>query len=420
MRHAFANIVLIASVLAGQQQSTFAERWSHDVAAARLALERKDDRAYRDALLQLHRDFPGSSHALSDLATAELKIRNDDAALRWLRDYVQTGQIAKPEQVTQLREKNKLDGLSELLKKNAAPVATGERVLRLPESQLLVEDIAYDPESKTFFLSSIHQNKIIRCTATGQCRDFVLRDTEFPWAVTALRVDVSHHILWVSLVGMNAQKGFKAGDDGRSALWKIDLRRARVVSRYEIKDGQPHAFGDMTLSRAGDLYISDDTSGAVLTLCHNGDHLETLLPPGTFVSPQTPALSADEHYLMVPDYATGLAEVDLSTKHIRWLQAHQPAAFDGIDGLYWVGRRLLAVQNGTRPKRIASFELESDGNVGNWKVLEANWTGLGEPTHGVVVDGSFYFIVNSGWDRVQADGRIQPGEPAEIRRFKLN
>jgi hypothetical protein len=48
---------------------------------------------------------------------------------------------------------------------------------------------------------------------------------------------------------------------------------------------------------------------------------------------------------------------------------------------------------------------------GRADTLEANWKGLGDPTHGVFVDGRFYFIANSGWD-------VKPGatfEPPTIR-----
>jgi hypothetical protein len=49
-------------------------------------------------------------------------------------------------------------------------------------------------------------------------------------------------------------------------------------------------------------------------------------------------------------------------------------------------------------------------------VLEANWADLGDPTHGVVVGDDFYFIANSGWDRVDRNGTMTAGKPAEIRK----
>jgi hypothetical protein len=87
--------------------------------------------------------------------------------------------------------------------------------------------------------------------------------------------------------------------------------------------------------------------------------------------------------------------------------------------MYLRGRTLIAIQNGTVPERLIRMTLNpSLTRVVAWETLEANWTGLGEPTHGVVVGGEFYFIANSGWDRMAADGGLKPGakfEPPTIR-----
>ena len=53
-----------------------------------------------------------------------------------------------------------------------------------------------------------------------------------------------------------------------------------------------------------------------------------------------------------------------------------------------------------------------------WETLEANSPELGAPTHGVFAGGKFYFIANSGWDRMTDDGKVKEGatfEPPTIR-----
>jgi hypothetical protein len=42
-------------------------------------------------------------------------------------------------------------------------------------------------------------------------------------------------------------------------------------------------------------------------------------------------------------------------------------------------------------------------------VIERSTSGLGDPTHGVVAGGKFYYIANSGWDRIEDDGRPKAG-----------
>jgi hypothetical protein len=80
---------------------------------------------------------------------------------------------------------------------------------------------------------------------------------------------------------------------------------------------------------------------------------------------------------------------------------------------------LIAIHNGTDPKRIVRFRLGKDHNVSDSQVLEMNTPDLGEPTHGYINNGWFYFLANTGWDRVGEDGSFKPGRPAQLRRLRL-
>jgi hypothetical protein len=116
--------------------------------------------------------------------------------------------------------------------------------------------------------------------------------------------------------------------------------------------------------------------------------------------------------LFVPDYSRGIGIVNLATKKCKLL-AHPPdLSLGGIDGLYLAGRTMIAIQNGTAPERLIRMHLNAELTyVLGWETIEANWKGLGDPTHGVLVGSQFYFIANSGWD-------VKPGgtfETATIR-----
>jgi hypothetical protein len=57
-----------------------------------------------------------------------------------------------------------------------------------------------------------------------------------------------------------------------------------------------------------------------------------------------------------------------------------------------------------------------------WRVAVARVPGLGDPTHGVVSGRFFYFLANSGWDRVGADGQFpsdSAAAPAQVWRVSL-
>jgi hypothetical protein len=99
-------------------------------------------------------------------------------------------------------------------------------------------------------------------------------------------------------------------------------------------------------------------------------------------------------------------------------------ALSGIDGLYLFGRTLIATQNGTSPERVVRFELDrSLSHVESESILERATPTLGDPTHGVIVDGRFYYIANSGWDTMDEHGKPKEGttmSEAFVMRVDLN
>jgi hypothetical protein len=93
-------------------------------------------------------------------------------------------------------------------------------------------------------------------------------------------------------------------------------------------------------------------------------------------------------------------------------------ALSGMDGLYLSGDHFLAMQNGTIPARIIRFSID----LRKQELLEANSSWLGEPTHGVLVDGDFYFLANTGWGEFDQQGKKKAGaQPVEstVRRLPL-
>jgi len=159
----------------------------------------------------------------------------------------------------------------------------------------------------------------------------------------------------------------------------------------------------------------------VLRLRPGARRFERLDVAGDFPSPQTPALSADGRTLLVPDYARGLATLALEGCPCasRW-PANGAGVFSaGIDGLVRDGATLVAVQNGTSPPRV--IRLSDD--LQRQQVLESGTPGLGEPTHGIVVDGALWFIADVGWDRLEASGQRKPDAApshAELRAIPLH
>jgi sugar lactone lactonase YvrE len=412
----------VAALAQGTKQDrTTQALWVADRKQAREAYDRKDWAAYRDGLLQYHKDFPGSSRALKDLGTAEALLGNDDAAVKWFQQYVERGLILdlqKPE-LANLRSKGRLDGIEKTQQGSSRPIGKSASVFRLSPEDLVAEDIAYDSSSKSFFISSVRQRKIVRCDASGKCADFITRESvPSLWAVFALRADTTRGVLWATTASQQPEIEHKKSEEGKSALLKFDLKTGKLLKRYEPQNGTQRVLGDMVVGRNGDVFVADSVSGDVFVVLRADDNLQPLVPAGTFLSPQTPALSEDGKTLFVADYPAGVAMVNLSNRSVIWMGSSVPVAMDGTDGLYYSNGWLIAVQNGVEPERIARFHLKGD-QVDRCEVLESKTPGLGDPTHGVLVGDEFYFIANSGWDRVQDDGTMKAGEAAEIRKVRI-
>ncbi len=100
--------------------------------------------------------------------------------------------------------------------------------------------------------------------------------------------------------------------------------------------------------------------------------------------------------------------MELKTRKVRWLEAPPDVVLSGIDGLYRVGRSLVAVQTGVAPPRAVALALDERGlRIRSLRTLERGGA-LSEPTHGTPTPDGFVFIAQSGWAH-----RLLPPEQRE-------
>jgi hypothetical protein len=278
-----------------------------------------------------------------------------------------------------------------------------------PATDLVAEDLALDPRTGIRYLSSVHLRKVLALDATGHWSDFAGPADLALWGIYALSIDAQRERLWVSGVAGPVSPPFRPADTGRSAILRLHLRSRAPEQRYELHDGRDHAFGDMALGPKGELYVSDGVGGGVYCIgTEPNARLTTRVEPGVLRSPQTPVPLPGGTQLLVPDYTRGIAIVSLlAGSGVTWLHHGPELAVYGIDGLYLYGHSLIAIQNGTVPERLLLMHLDpSFTKVTNWEILLARAPGLGDPTHGVIRNNRFEFISNSGWDRVDDQGRL--------------
>jgi len=195
------------------------------------------------------------------------------------------------------------------------------------------------------------------------------------------------------------------------------------------------------------------------------------LDKGDLTSPQTPTVTSDGKHLIIPDYERGLALMTIATGEISWIKddsAH-PCTLTGIDGVYLQDQshpaaqpqpatqpaaqpqlatqhHLFVTQNGVQPERVLQINLDntnphvtgctliepapatpsltettSPSHAGSATHGASAMPPLGEPTHGVLAHGNFYYIANSGWDVLDRHGIVKPGArmtPPRLMRYR--
>jgi hypothetical protein len=391
-----------AKMNAGEKEAAIREQ-------IRAAHAKGDGAAYISTSRKLEEFLNDSPQSILQLMSAQTFAGDVDGALQSLERFIQMGQAdenmlaAKPFEA--LRKSPKFTALQAEMAKNNGPIAKATEVFRMEKTDLIPEDVDYDARTSRFFVSSVLQKEILTFDAKGTSEVFAHAPDE--WPMMALKIDASRRVLWVTEVALKGYKWSPEAAWGRSAVLIYNLDSGKLLHRVEA---MPKAtFGDMTLTRDGDAILSDNDGGGIYRLSRRTLKIERL-DEGGFVSPQTATVSPDGRRLLVPDYSRGIGILDLETKRVTWLGSGGLHALNGIDGVYLDGTTLLATQNGASPERVIAFKLDAAlTHVVSESIIERATPSLGDPTHGVVLKGSFYYVANSGWDAVEDDGSLKAG-----------
>jgi sugar lactone lactonase YvrE len=401
--------------------------WREHDAAADVARRAGDWAAYRHHVGRMYDEVGNHPSLLLALARAETRLGRAPQALEWLGRYAAMGLLLDPADTAwaALRAHPGWPALARrAVVDNAAPVTAAATHFALPDSAFMPEGIARDPADGALYLSGLRDGSILRRGADGRFAVFVAPAGagEGRWAMLALAVDPGRRLLWATTAAAPYFRGHQPADSGRTAVLAFELGSGRMVRRAELpRDGRRHTLGDMTVAADGTVYASDADSGEFYRLAPGADSLAVLVPRGALASPQGPAMASDGRRVLVADYLRGIAAVDAATGRVAWLAHADTVPVSGIDGLVRAGHALVAVQNGTRPKRLLRYELDpAETRITGWRVLESGTPLLTEPTHALLAaPDTLLFIADSGWDRLAPDGTVKPGmrlEPAHVLR----
>lgn len=297
---------------------------------------------------------------------------------------------------------------------NRATVASSRLFATVPEGGRLIEGVAWDGMRRRLFATSVVGRELLY--AQGDTWRAVPRFN--PGSLFGLAVDGPRGLLWVASGAVEQTPSPETAFRGLIALSLGDFHE---VHRIASPDGGSPA--DIAVGADGTVYAADPQRGAIWRVGLGDGGATVLVPPGTFRNPQGMVPSVDRRRLYVSDYQYGLAVVDLNDGSVSRLESDVPTMLDGIDGLIGWRGGLLAIQNGTSPRRILHLSLSRDGRrITAARVVESGHPEWGEPTLGVVLGGSLLYVADAQWERYGPGGAVTgegPTRPTAIRAARL-
>jgi hypothetical protein len=287
---------------------------------------------------------------------------------------------------------------------NRARIQASRLLVSVPAEHRLVEGIAWDRRTGRLFAGTV----VSRALLVREPLGWVKVEGLNAGSLFGLAVDWRRELLWVASGRVEQTPSPETAFRGLIAL---DLNSLEVARRLAAPgDGSP---ADIAVAADGTAYASDPVSGAIYRARPGDAALSVLVAPGRFRSAQGLVPAADGRRLYVSDYGVGLAVVNLADGSVGRLESDVTTMLDGIDGLHAVNGGLIAVQNGTNPRRILLLTLNRNGTrIAAVRVLESNHEAWGEPTLGFVRGDEFVYVADAQWERYGAGGAPQgEGEP---------
>jgi hypothetical protein len=294
------------------------------------------------------------------------------------------------------------------------PLVRGTVAFTLADRALIPESIAYDAVTRTLYVGSMYQRKIIRIGPDGQVSDFVRTAADGIWSVLGIKIDPVRRELWANACNLEDRSPPMMPDDpdtrGQGGVFRYNLQTGTLIRKYVVGWAMAsRCFNDLAFAPDGTVYFSAGPDG-IYRVSPDGTRAELFSEYPSFINGI--ALSGDGRQLLLGDYR-GAQVMDVATRTAKPIAVPGGETLAGIDGLYVRGRTLVAVQNGlrSRPARVVQAELTpSLDAVTCLAVLDRNRPEFDIPTTGVLVGNDLLYVASSQLRRFNEDKTIFPAD----------
>jgi hypothetical protein len=414
-RWTFALTLAVAAPAAGQQPG-FTEIIGH-LQRGGEALGRGDTAGYLEGSRASYRLAPTSPIVAYHYARALALTGSADSALALLQRLAAEGAVSAFDAPTDsafagLTGRPAFRAIAARIARAREPVAHSRTAFELAERDLIPEGTAYDPGSRTLFLSSFYKRKIVAVSEDGSTRDFTAPGQDGLGPVAGLEVDPRRGEIWAATMHLpgGPVPVLDSSLIGVGVMHRYDLATGRLLRRYTLPpSGETrHGFNDLTVQPNGDVYVTDSEGGGVYIVRAGRDEVEEVLPPGTYVFPNGITRSDDGRALFVA-HGSGIDRVDPRTGRRRTIAGPDTLNLSWVDGLAFYRNSLIAHQPSSFG-RVLRVRLDpGQTRVVDAEILERHHPRFAQPTTGELAGDRYYYIANAQLRRFR-DGKIFPWE----------
>lgn len=287
-----------------------------------------------------------------------------------------------------------------------------ELAFTIKEKDFIPEGIAFNAADGSFYVGSIHKNKIVKINAKGEVSHFVSSGQDNIGQVLGMRVDEMKQELWVCSNEGEALVG------GKSFVHQYNLKTGKLIKQFTYQvSGEKHLFNDIVLLN-GQAYLSDSEFNAVFTIDPAKEKPELLVQADQLFYANGLCALPNSNTLVV-SAGNGFSVLDVKTKEIKPLPFGKYLTL-GVDGLYYRAGSLIGIQNVTFPTCINRYYLNADHTaIDKAKVLLADHASFHAPTTGAIAGDYFYFIANSHLFEYEKGNITNPAALTDVKIMRI-
>lgn len=268
---------------------------------------------------------------------------------------------------------------------------SGDEVIPLSfEKDLIPEGIAIHEKTGKIYLNSLTKSKIVRCDINGDHPEEFISSEKYGY-LPGFGMTIKGDTLYA--LGNTLEKS-----NNKSILLLLNVTSGELFKSYPLNLSQFIYLNDIAISSKGKVFITDSESNTIYTINRATQKLEPFFSHDDIKHPNGISISAEDDFLYVASYASGIRIVDIATKTL----ANRPNTYKGIDGMKQYNNTLIAMVNGSRDKErngLYRFHLHATES----EILEeeklyhfANPTDI--PTTFALSNGRVYFLADSQMD----------------------